>query len=130
MMSKLKKISALALATLLYSVSSFATCVQLCDDTDAGDDPRSFGVVVVNTSCAAPGGPINTTRSEYFDRCEDGIHTEFSCSSGIPGSISAKKRTMRCVKCDPARKGVCLQPGKTIASVPASDPTYSCSSTS
>ena len=129
-MNTLRKFSATLLLSFVFAVSASATCFQTCDDTDAGVDPRGFGVVVVNTSCSPPGGPVNTTRAEYFDRCEDGTHTEFSCAGAMPGVDGAKRKTIRCGACDPTRKGVCLKPGKTISEAPAADATYSCSSTS
>lgn len=118
----------LALAPL---AAAHATCMMTCTDADAGDDPRHFGIVTVETSCAAPGGPVHRSRHDHFDECQGNELREQVCDTGgIPGAQGAHQRIYRCEQCDPVRRGVCLVPAETARDAPVSEPTQSCSSVS
>ncbi len=113
------------LVILVLAVSALparATCLLTCVDADAGDDPAHFGVVTVETSCAAPGGPVTRTRTDYYDACEAGALTEYFCGPyGQP-----LKRVATCRRCDPLRRGVCYRSGPAGAEESAGAPTQSC----
>lgn len=90
------------LVFFFFSFAAQATCMVTCHDTDAGMDPAYFGVVIEEVSCAAPGGPVHTSKSYYLDECREGIHTEQSCRGDIREPV-----TVTCRKCSDAREGVC-----------------------
>lgn len=102
----------------LFMASSHATCMQTCEDVDAGLDPTAFGVVTQVTSCSPPGGPVRSTTKIYFDSCDTGLHVEYSCDGAMTGIGVAKQRLYRCRACHPTRAGVCVTP---VAAGPITD---------
>lgn len=122
------KVKSILFSSFLFSLfavsAAHATCMATCSDTDAGQDPRYAGVVVQKTSCSPPGGPVNTSNQQFFDRCENGLLSEYSCQ-GQFGASFALKREYRCLRCDPVRQGVCLKVQGTGIDRPIDSPTYS-----
>lgn len=111
--------------SMLLAHTAQATCMMRCEDTDAGNDPGYFGVTTMTTSCAAPGGPVSTTRADYFDSCGGGRLVEYACDTAVDGPV--RKREYRCASCDPARAGRCLSKvGPALSNLPAEAPSQSC----
>ena len=75
---------------LLYSVSTFATCMSECQQNEKD--------ATVTTSCAAPGGPVRTTTEVFKDYCGDGSFIKYRCK-GIPGMSYPETELYTCKKC-------------------------------
>lgn len=76
---------------LLYCATSYAfeTCVSHCLDRK--------GEVIIETSCAAPGGNMTTTTQYFQDECNDNILKDYSCVRGPEGDhVLTEERKVNC----------------------------------
>lgn len=77
---------------LLFSISAHAdsTCLAECQQNEKD--------ATVTTSCAAPGGPVRTTKEVYNDYCGDGSLVKYRCG-GMGGMEYPTTELYTCKKC-------------------------------
>lgn len=74
----------------LFSINTYATCLAECQQNEKD--------VTVTISCAAPGGPVKTTKEVYKDFCGDGSLVKYTCG-GMPGMHYPLTELYKCNKC-------------------------------
>lgn len=77
---------------LFFSASTFAmtTCMSQCEQNEKD--------ATVVTSCAAPGGPVRTSREVFKDYCGEGSFIKYRCG-GMAGMEYPTTELYACKNC-------------------------------